>query len=1505
MRKTLLKPILFIFLGIACLVSEVASAEWKDNTVVNQTTHPVTVIYSTWRGASRGIPSGYRTRGYFRVSPGKQRRFQAWANNRIYFLIQKDRQTIKPHAGTETLSFWVHPNLDFTVVSQQLNSAVPRTQLTYTSRPATSLTHQDGFMRYNNGARITVTENWRPVPSKAALNAPVNIPDPNLRAAIEKKLGKTSGAAITQADMLKLTALDPEESRIENLTGLEFATNLWILDLWRNNLSDVSPLENLTKLQKLTLSVNNLSDVSPLENLTNLTHLYLGENNLSDVSPLENLTNLRYLSLGGNNLSDVSPLEKLKTLRELRLNDNNISDVSPLANLTNLTKLYLHSNEIADFSPILGVILKLKKDPFNRYTDHNQRVESVGPPINIPDPTLRAFIERGIGKESGAAIRKTDMLKLTEIYAARYAVEHFGHQLAVENLTGLEFATNLSKLDLGDNNISDISPLKNLRNLLGLDLNGNNISDISPLKNLRKLRKLDLDGNNISDISPLKNLTDLVVLYLDGNNISDISPLKNLTKLQTLFLRNNKISDFSPIAGLIPNLRNYTDAYQRDVSVIRDPALLSAIRRALLTTDAIRKADLLKLTRLAARDVEDLTGLEFATNLSELYLNGLVSRGGNNLSDISRLKNLRNLQRLQLNANNISDISPLKNLTKLTDLYLNANNISDISPLKNLRNLLGLELDDNNISDISPLKNLRKLRKLDLDGNNISDISPLKNLTDLVVLHLNDNNISDISPLKNLTGLDKLMLAFNRISDFSPIAGVIPNLRLYYPHHQRYSCGTVISTDTPPLDAVKVTPLLVNKTIAPKDGVSIGETKAAVSAEGGRNRAWTTYDTVATDEQEKFSLVLTIEFLDGETFREERKSVERAFMDWAKNSNIAPKFVSSGKSDIRVKFNNTKKGDWHVLSENVGAPLGDRNAHWNSNKYTMYLTTDFTYGTALHEVGHALGLLHEHLSPNFEKNFKWKPGLLDSTDQRYQTITRKFVYSESDRSLFAKPDAQLTTKEHARKAEVKASIDFNFFDLRKIDEKKSYFDIDSVMTYGLSSELIEVRPNADAKIKQAFQNKGGIPDNDELSDGDRKFIAQCYGPALHRAQLNGDVHIDGIDDETGKPNRLKWNSDDGWWWKHDTINERKTIAPYIVTHHWVFSGKQVAVFKWGGECRVQVYVSTREITDTHVEAAVTALLYEGTTDRTDDLEDITCWDVNIPFGTPSKIELDLENTTGMKIDARTAQCKDVVLNYSDSGFSPDLGGEGDKATVTVTLSAFRVSPSAYASAAPSLPMGRITSLSETTRRDLFSDVNADGRVDVADLILISNMIGQSAFGDPHLDINRDGIITIADLVYAAQYLGQSREAAAPTRVVVPEGLAYKTVQGWIDHARLEDDGTAAFREGIAKLQYLLTLIIPEKTALLHNYPNPFNPETWIPYHLAEPAEVTLTIYAIDGTAARRLDLGHQAAGYYQSKTRAAYWDGRNSVGERVASGVYFYTLTAGDFSATGKMLIMK
>ncbi|MCY3552590.1 MAG: T9SS type A sorting domain-containing protein [Candidatus Poribacteria bacterium] len=201
-----------------------------------------------------------------------------------------------------------------------------------------------------------------------------------------------------------------------------------------------------------------------------------------------------------------------------------------------------------------------------------------------------------------------------------------------------------------------------------------------------------------------------------------------------------------------------------------------------------------------------------------------------------------------------------------------------------------------------------------------------------------------------------------------------------------------------------------------------------------------------------------------------------------------------------------------------------------------------------------------------------------------------------------------------------------------------------------------------------------------------------------------------------------------------------------------------------------------------------------------------------------------------------------------------------------------------------------------------TDVNADGVVDVVDLMIVAENFGRldtPLTGDVNGDgeVNREDINAVLDALEAV--------AAAPAAVSATESL-----QRWIDQAKQLNPTDARFQKGIAVLENLLTTLrdtetVPKTTALLANYPNPFNPETWLPYQLAKPANVTLTIYSVEGALVRILSLGHHPAGLYHNRSRAAYWDGRNMMGEPVASGLYFYTLTAGEFTATRKLLIRK
>ena len=204
-----------------------------------------------------------------------------------------------------------------------------------------------------------------------------------------------------------------------------------------------------------------------------------------------------------------------------------------------------------------------------------------------------------------------------------------------------------------------------------------------------------------------------------------------------------------------------------------------------------------------------------------------------------------------------------------------------------------------------------------------------------------------------------------------------------------------------------------------------------------------------------------------------------------------------------------------------------------------------------------------------------------------------------------------------------------------------------------------------------------------------------------------------------------------------------------------------------------------------------------------------------------------------------------------------------------------------------------------------ADLNNDGSVDVLDLVLVASQFGMNA--TPAADLNVDGIVNIQDLVLVANLVDGI--AAAPSA----QQSTATVVNNWLQLARQNTSGVSAtsipegfsYARGIFTLEQLARALVPESTALLANYPNPFNPETWIPYQLSKASDVTVRIYATDGSVVRTLALGHQDAGMYHNRSQAAYWDGRNAFGETVASGVYFYTLTAGEFSATRKMLILK
>ena len=206
------------------------------------------------------------------------------------------------------------------------------------------------------------------------------------------------------------------------------------------------------------------------------------------------------------------------------------------------------------------------------------------------------------------------------------------------------------------------------------------------------------------------------------------------------------------------------------------------------------------------------------------------------------------------------------------------------------------------------------------------------------------------------------------------------------------------------------------------------------------------------------------------------------------------------------------------------------------------------------------------------------------------------------------------------------------------------------------------------------------------------------------------------------------------------------------------------------------------------------------------------------------------------------------------------------------------------------------------------DVTGNGVVNINDLVEVAKNYGKTVAGGANAkaDVNNDGRVDITDITLVARRINSGFAAPSVAQGIPNLPITAAMVEAWIEDAK--QNGVDA--DGIAVLEQLLAALVqpetvPLETALLANYPNPFNPETWIPYQLAKPAEVTVSIHTADGKLVQTLALGQLPAGVYQDKDRAVYWDGKNEQGESVASGVYFYTLKAGEFAATKKMLIRK
>ncbi|PGS24042.1 internalin [Bacillus cereus] len=473
---------------------------------------------------------------------------------------------------------------------------------------------------------------------------------------------------ITKADLLKVKSLIVVEAKskgIQDVSGLEYMTNLESLMLEEVTLENIQFISKLRQLKSLSITYGELNDIGPLAELEHIESLSLRNNKISDLSPLSQMKKIKLLDLNSNYIKDIKPLFTVTSLRNLTVANNQISNanLAGIEQLKNIKKLSLSNNGLTNIEHL------------------------------------------------------TPMKKLVELDLSKNELE---------NIEPLSRLSTVQSLNLEENYISDITPLSQLTGLYDLKLGSNEIRDVRPVQELGKRMYIDVQRQKIflDDVEKDKEVK--IPIYNLQGELLDTIQLKNgdgivnngsvkwsTTGEKTYEFRldikpeENRIKfNGTVIQNVVERLDEIKEDNEQKENVILDKTLQQHINKeslgrenlnALITKEDLSQIKNLEIFKEKGKDIKDITGLEYMTNLEKLTLEGV----------------------------GLKSIEFISNLEKLNDVNVSHNQIEDITPLSSLENLQWLNLADNHIKDVSVFASMLDLLSLNLAGNEIRDVRPL------------------------------------------------------------------------------------------------------------------------------------------------------------------------------------------------------------------------------------------------------------------------------------------------------------------------------------------------------------------------------------------------------------------------------------------------------------------------------------------------------------------------------------------------------------------------------------------------------------------------------------------------------------------------------------------------------------------------------------------------------------------------------------------------------------
>ncbi|WP_002204544.1 NEAT domain-containing protein [Bacillus cereus] len=482
---------------------------------------------------------------------------------------------------------------------------------------------------------------------------------------------------ITKEDLLKVKSLIVVEAKskgIQDVSGLEYMTNLENLTLEEVKLENIQFISKLRQLKSLSITYGELEDIGPLAELEHIEVLTLRNNKISDLSPLSQMKKIKMLDLNSNYIKDIKTLFTVTSLRTLAVANNQISNdnLAGIEQLKNVKNLSLSNNGLTNIEHI------------------------------------------------------TAMKKLVELDLAKNELE---------NIAPLSRLSTVQSLNLEENYISDITPLSQLTDLYDLKLGSNEIRDVRPVQELGKRMDIDIQRQKIFlDEASVDEEIKIPIYNLKGEPLQNINFKNEDAILNNGFIKWNSPGEKTYEFKLDTNtaeskirfngtvIQNIVEKQKESENLILDKTLQQHINKENFGREnlnaPITKEDLLQIKELEilkekGKEIKDVIGLEYMTNLENLTLEGV------GLKNIEFISNLKQLNAMNVSHNKIEDITPLSSLKNLQWLNLADNRIKDVSVLGSMLDLLSLKLAGNEIRDVRPLIQLGQWFTIDVGRQNI------------------------------------------------------------------------------------------------------------------------------------------------------------------------------------------------------------------------------------------------------------------------------------------------------------------------------------------------------------------------------------------------------------------------------------------------------------------------------------------------------------------------------------------------------------------------------------------------------------------------------------------------------------------------------------------------------------------------------------------------------------------------------------------------------------------